>query len=183
MKLLKTGACSCAVLTAVLLAQPAAAMSRHDWNVASRVGEVGLGLGAIGLPAVQGDMPGVWQAGGSIVAGGLTAEALKQIFPKERPDGSGNDSFPSGHTSISFAAAASMHQRYGWQVGVPATLVATFVGVARVKADKHHWYDVVAGAAIGEASGFLITKPYDQQVRLLPWGDAHSGGMAMSMHF
>ena len=29
--------------------------------------------------------------------------------------------------------------------------LATFVGFARVQSDKHHWYDVAAGAAIGTA--------------------------------
>jgi len=60
---------------------------------------------------------------------------------------------------------------------------ASFVGVARVEARKHHWYDVVAGAAIGEASGFLITSKQNQSVHVLPWGDAHSAGAVVDVRF
>lgn len=166
-----------------LVATPASALSHHDWKIASDVGVIGLGVVAVGAPVAGGDWPGFWQAGGSIVVGGGIAEGLKQVVHERRPDGSGNDSFPSAHTAGAFAAAATMHRRYGWEVGIPATLVAAFVGVARVKADKHHWYDVAAGAAIGELSGMLITKPFDSGVRLVPWGDSHGGGVSASLRF
>lgn len=162
---------------------PAGAISRHDWDVASTVGAAGLGAAALGGAAVGGDWPGFWQAGGSIVVGGGLAEGLKRVVHEQRPDHSGNDSFPSAHSAVAFAAAASMHRRYGWEVGIPATLVAAFVGVARVKADKHHWYDVVAGATLGEASGLIITHPFDDKVRLVPWGDSHGGGLAADVRF
>ena len=84
---------------------------------------------------------------------------------------------------MSFAAAATLQNRYGWKVGLPAQLLATFVGVSRVEARKHHWYDVVAGAAIGEASGFLLTSKHDDAVRIVPWGELHEGGVSVSAHF
>lgn len=171
------------VASLAICASPAAAMSHHDWSTASNIGTAGLGALALGGPVVSDDWPGFWQAGGSIMAGGGIAEGLRQFVHEQRPDGSGNDSFPSAHTAISFAAAATMHRRYGWEVGIPATLVATFVGIARVKADKHHWYDVVAGAAIGEASGMLITHPFDSSVRIVPWGDSHGGGVSAGLRF
>ncbi len=172
-----------AIAATGMVPQQAGALSRHDWATASDIGAIGLGAVALGAPVMGGDWPGFWQAGGSMVVGGGIAEGLKQIVHERRPDGSGNDSFPSGHTALSFAAAATMHRRYGWEVGLPATLIATFVGVARVKADKHHWYDVAAGAAIGEISGFVITKPFDDSVRIVPWGDSHGGGVAMGVRF
>ena len=113
----------------------------------------------------------------------LASEGLKQVFPEERPDLSNRKSFPSGHTSVSFAAAASLQNRYGWKVGVPAQILAGFVGLSRVEARKHHWYDVLAGAAIGETSGFLITSRRNSDVRVIPWGDTRSAGVAMSMQF
>ncbi len=67
--------------------------------------------------------------------------------------------------------------------GLPAQLIAAFVGAARVKADKHHWYDVAVGAAIGEASGFLITSRRDSSVRIFPWGDTKGAGLAFGMRF
>jgi membrane-associated phospholipid phosphatase len=167
---------------ATLLTTPAEA-SDSGWDTASRVGEVALVTTALSVPALKSDMPGILQAGGSIGAAALVTEGLKQAFPEERPDGSGRHSFPSMHTSVSFASAATLQNRYGWRIGLPATLVATFVGVARVEARKHHWYDVVAGAAIGEASGWLITRKHDPSVQLFPWGDSKGGGITMAMRF
>ena len=167
---------------ATVMSSPAAA-SHQSWDDASRVGEVVLVGTALGLPSVQGDWNGTLQAGGSVGAAWLVTEGLKRTFPETRPDGSDRRSFPSGHTSLSFAAAATMQNRYGWRVGLPATVLAAFVGYARVRAERHHWYDVVAGAAIGEASGFLITRRRNASVRVLPWGDTHGGGVAMGFAF
>lgn len=42
---------------------------------------------------------------------------LKFAVHKERPDHSNNLSFPSGHTSVTFANAAFVQRRYGWAWG------------------------------------------------------------------
>jgi membrane-associated phospholipid phosphatase len=61
---------------------------------------------------------------------------------------------------------------------------SSFVGLARVQADKHHWYDVLVGAGIGTASGFLITRERSaRQAVVLPWGDSKSGGVSVAMRF
>jgi membrane-associated phospholipid phosphatase len=172
-----------AAAVALTLAQPAEAASRQDWDTASSVGEALLVAAAVGLPAAESDSNGALEAAGSIASAFAVTEGLKTAFPELRPDRSDRRSFPSGHTSVSFAAAASLHQRRGWRAGLPATVAAALVGFARVEADKHHWYDVAAGAAIGEAAGFLITQPRDSRVRLFPWGDAHGAGVAMTMRF
>jgi membrane-associated phospholipid phosphatase len=153
------------------------------WADASDVGRAALVAAALGVPLVQGDGDGALQAAGSIVAAKALSYGLKEAFPELRPDRSDRKSFPSGHTSVSFAGAATLQNRYGWKVGLPAQFVAAFVGFARVKADKHHWYDVVAGAAIGEASGFLITSRHDANVRVIPWGDTKGGGLTMAAQF
>jgi len=163
-------------------AAPAAA-SERDWDKASSVVRDALVVVSLGVPAVQGDWNGALQAGGSVAAAKLTTIGLKEIFPEWRPDGSDQESFPSGHTAVAFAAAASLQNRYGWKVGLPAQLAAAFVGVARVQAKKHHWYDVVAGAVIGEAAGFLITNRRNDSVQLFPWGDSKGGGMTVAMRF
>ncbi|WP_416464660.1 phosphatase PAP2 family protein [Sphingomonas sp. VDB2] len=170
-------------MTCTSLMAGTAHASDKDWRNASNIGRDLLVAGALALPTVQEDWTGTLQAGGSIGAATLLSLGLKEGFPEMRPDGSDRKSFPSSHSATSFAAAASLHNRYGWKVGVPAQLVAAFVGLARVKADKHHWYDVVAGAAIGEASGFLITTRRDTDVRILPWGDSKGGGVAMAIRF
>lgn len=168
---------------AILFATPASARDTHGWDDAGSAVRDALVLAALGMPAAQGDWDGTLQAGGSMAAAELSATALKRIFPERRPDGSSRRSFPSGHASISFAAAATLQNRYGWKVGVPAQLAASFVAVSRVEARKHHWYDVAAGAAVGEAAGFLITSKRDVRIRVLPWGDAHGGGATVAARF
>jgi membrane-associated phospholipid phosphatase len=161
---------------------PAAASDR-DWANASDVAVGGLLVAALGVPAINNDWNGTLQAGASAGAAFGIAAGLKEAFPETRPDHSNRKSFPSGHSATAFGAAASLQNRYGWQAGLPAQLVAAFVGVARVKADKHHWYDAVAGAAVGEASGFLITSRRDDRVKVFPWAESKGGGVAVAMRF
>lgn len=157
--------------------------SHKDWDTASDVARAGLVVAALGVPAVQEDWQGAKQALFSVGGAYVVTHGLKQIIDEERPDKSDNDSFPSGHASTSFAAAATLHRRYGWKVGLPAHAVATFVAVARVKADKHFTKDVIVGAAIGEASGLLFTRPANPNVQWMPWGDTKGGGMTVAARF
>lgn len=168
-----------------LLVAPGAAEAKGEkgWDTASSIGAYGLTAVALGVPLVKGDTQGALQAGGSVAAAQLVTFGLKEAFPELRPDGSDRKSFPSGHTSMAFAAASSIYNREGSSAGIPALAVATFVGIARVKADKHHWYDCVAGAGIGAASGFLITNRPNRQIAVVPWGDSNGGGVSFAMRF
>lgn len=163
-------------------ATPASA-SPDDWDSASSVVRTALVAAAIGTPAIEGDGEGLRQSAYSLGTAFLMTEGLKRTFPERRPDGSDNRSFPSGHTSISFAAAATLQQRQGWDVGIPAHLAAVFVGVARHEAGKHHWHDVLVGAAIGEASGLLLTSNRHRNVAIIPWGDTSGGGITLAARF
>jgi membrane-associated phospholipid phosphatase len=162
------------------LAAPAHA-SDGGWETASDIGRGGLVIVALGLPTVQGDWQGTKQAAFSIGSTALVTTGIKEVVSAERPDRSDDESFPSGHTSTSFAAAATIHKRHGWEVGIPAHIVAAFVGVARVKADKHFVRDVVAGAAIGEVAGWILTRRRSEKVQWFPWGDTRGGGVALAV--
>ena len=165
-----------AAATIALLPSTAHAGS-HGWGVASSVARDALVMSALGVPAVQSDWRGDLQAGGSMLAAGGTNSLLRELIHERRLDGSDRKSFPSGHTSVSFAAAASLEKRYGWHAGFLALVIASFVGLARVEANKHYVRDVLAGAAIGTASGLLLTSKRDDRVRLTPWAATGGGGI------
>lgn len=171
-------------LAAIALCFPAAVQaSDRGWDRASTIGRDALIAASLGVPAAQGDWHGDVEAAESMVVAGGTTFGLKELIHERRPDGSDDHSFPSGHTSISFAAAASLEKRFGWHAGLPAFLVATFVGVARVESSKHYVHDVLAGAAIGTLSGALLTSSHDDGVRLTPWTAHHGGGLSVATRF
>jgi len=171
-------------LFAIAIPGPAFAKNEKTFATLSDIGAYGLAAIAVGTPLIKNDSNGALQAGGSIAAAQLVTFGLKEAFPELRPDGSDRKSFPSGHASMSFAAAASLFNRQGQSVGIPALAVASFVAFARVQADKHHWYDVVAGAAVGSASGFLITRDRPGRTAMIvPWGDSKGAGMTLAMRF
>ena len=83
---------------------------------------------------------------------------LKAIVKEERPDHSDNKSFPSGHAAMAFAAARSIDKEFRSEsiwIPIASYAAATAIGVERVARDRHHWYDVVAGAAVGVGSAEL----------------------------
>ncbi len=84
---------------------------------------------------------------------------------RERPPGGGlhifegrHTSFPSGHVVGSFATAAVLNEFYGPTIGVPAYLLAGFVGLSRIEDDKHYAADVVGGAALGTVTALALTR-------------------------
>ena len=79
---------------------------------------------------------------------------LKYSVEERRPNGEDDNSFPSGHTAVSFAGAEFIRKEYGWRWGAPAYAAAAFVGWSRVATDDHWTHDVAAGAAIGILSNY-----------------------------
>ena len=90
--------------------------------------------------------------GASYLLMGSTVYALKKISKTERPDHSGFNSFPSGHTATSFAGAEFLWQEYKdvsiWY-GISGYLVATGTGFFRIYNNRHWFTDVAMGAGIG----------------------------------
>jgi len=137
-----------------------------------------LPLTAAGMTLVNKDLNGTIQFAESAALTVGVTYGLKYTVDAERPNG-GKYSFPSGHTSISFASAEFIRKRYGWEYGIPAYAVASFVGYSRVEANQHYTRDVIAGAAIGILSSFIFTDPY-QKVNVQLIGDSQSIGINLS---
>jgi membrane-associated phospholipid phosphatase len=85
-----------------------------------------------------------------------TTQALKFATQRTRPDGT-SLSFPSGHTSSSFATASVLHAHFGPKVGIPAYAMAAWVAASRVQMKRHHVSDVIVGASIGLLAGRSVT--------------------------
>ena len=94
----------------------------------------------------------------SVGVGFALKTGLKKMIKEERPDHSDKESFPSGHATMAFAAARSIDKEFRKEsiwIPIAGYAAATAIGVERVASDRHHWYDVVAGAGLGIASAEL----------------------------
>jgi membrane-associated phospholipid phosphatase len=98
---------------------------------------------------------GTAEVGSALVEAQIVQSAitvgLKYAVDRTRPNG-GHHSFPSGHTSTTFATADIVLQRFGWRAGAAAYLAAAYVGASRVAERDHYPSDVVFGAAVGVAA-------------------------------
>ena len=116
-----------------------------------------------------------------IVAQTVTG-VIKQTAQRNRPDSSDMRSFPSGHTSVSFASATVLQRELGWKVGIPAYAVATYVGMARIEKQKHFLSDVAFGAAIGILAGRTVTiGSGDKRFAVSPIVAPGGGGVSFSL--
>jgi hypothetical protein len=86
----------------------------------------------------------------------MLVEPLKFAVGRERPDGSNNQSFPSGHAAITFATATVIERHLGWRKSILAYLIASYVAASRLHLDVHYLSDVVFGAAVGTIAGRTV---------------------------
>jgi len=154
----------------------------NDFNVVGSPGVLVASIGLYGLGRL-GHAPR-WAALGlysteAIAISGIATGAIKGLVGRARPYVNDNDpssfaldrgfhnaqdtSFPSGHATAAFAAAAVVageSQRW-WPsaaryVAPAAYGTATLVALARLYSNKHWASDVVMGAGIGTLSGLAV---------------------------
>ncbi|MFS8083641.1 MAG: phosphatase PAP2 family protein [Ginsengibacter sp.] len=77
-------------------------------------------------------------------------------------------SFPSGHTTVAFAAATVFASEYRNTVAVPiiAYTAASLIGISRITENKHWTTDVLVGAAIGFLSGKQVVNNYHRYAKI-----------------
>ena len=64
-------------------------------------------------------------------------------------------SFPSGHTSSSFAAAAVFYRHLPKKLGIPSVILAGLIGFSRLYVGVHYPTDVIAGVLMGILLSYL----------------------------
>jgi len=79
-----------------------------------------------------------------------------------------NSSFPSGHTTVAFAAATVFAMEYKDRPLVPllSYSAATLIGLSRITENKHWITDVFAGAVLGYFTGRLVVNNYHRYAKL-----------------
>jgi len=176
----------CPILVVLFLFLASSAFAGSDGvDTAGDVGQVLIPAAAAGATLAKKDWKGGKQLFLSLLTAAAVTEGLNAVVHERGPDGR-DHSFPSGHTSISFAAASYLQFRYGWRYGIPAFLAAAFVGYSRVEADEHWTKDVLGGAAIGIVSGWIFTSRYRKEpgrVFLVPAIGRNSAAIALGLGF
>jgi len=131
-------------------------------------------LDLIGNPGIQFAATGLWYAFSSknndlfnqnrawtmikaLSVTGLATVSLKAIRNDDTPNGK-KWAWPSGHTSSSFAFASVLDEFYGPEVGIPAYVLASLVGVRMADQEDHWASDIIFGAAIGWVAGHTIAS-------------------------
>ncbi|MBO5159182.1 MAG: phosphatase PAP2 family protein [Lachnospiraceae bacterium] len=79
-------------------------------------------------------------------------------------------SFPSGHTSSSFASAAVFYRHLPKKFGVPAVILAALIGFSRLYVGVHYPTDVLAGAVMGILLSYMAEYLVDFLAKKLKKG-------------
>ncbi|WP_144038272.1 phosphatase PAP2 family protein [Soonwooa buanensis] len=136
--------------------------------------------------------------GTSLLISSAVVLPTKHLVKEERPDGSNNLSFPSGHTAFAFATAQFMFQEYqddNFWLSLTGYPFAVFTGIYRTLNDKHWVGDVVAGAGIGilsteaaywlfpKVSSLLVNKKTEHLVLMYPFYQDQLFGLGLNLQF
>ena len=142
-----------------------------DWaaEALSEIGSFGIvWLVGIAIYAVVARRPrALYATALAVLLAEVSSGLLKELFERDRPfvveplpepiaRQPATYSFPSGHATVSFAAATVVAARVP-RLAVPAYALAAAIAWSRVVVGVHYPLDVLAGAALGVAIGALVT--------------------------
>jgi hypothetical protein len=123
--------------------------------------QVALSLGTYAYGRIF-DEPKVSHLGMDLLRAQIITEALIQPIKfathRQRPDKSNYQSFPSGHSAVTFAGATVLERHLGWKKAALAYAVATYVAMSRLHDNVHYLSDVAFGAAVGTIAGRTVTQ-------------------------
>ena len=125
----------------------------------------------------------LWQSVDASIVSGVSAEILKYAFSRARPNqgegpdkwfqGSCCDSFPSGQVTLQASFVTPIILQYAhrdpwvWLL----ELLPVYDALARLKHQDHWQSDVIAGWALGSATGYWAsTRETPVMVQILPRG-------------
>ena len=147
----------------------------------------------LGLTGVESRHP----LGGRLIVIGYTAASffvvtklMKEIIYSPRPDGTANNSFPSGHTGTAFAGAEYVRMEYGWGWGAGAYAMASMIAFMRIHNNRHWFSDTLAGAGVGILCahvGEWLLEPtmrlFKREVAIVPSLDPYTGSFGAALAF
>ena len=151
--------------------------AQSSQNRTSDALSVGLPVFAAVASFAKDDTQGLYQLMQSEAAALVATQVLKSAIHETRPNGTDNQSFPSQHASVAFAAAQYLQIKGGWEWGAPAYVLAGYASYLRVDAKEHYWRDVIAGAAIGMGASYYFTDDPSKQRLSMSW---RPGGVALN---
>lgn len=163
------------------------------------------GLAAIGNPGMHFGLAGIWYVIGQQTQNEKTYDVSTKLFRAlavtgvstllgqaatwDRSPNGELGTFPSGHTSSSFAFASVVHREYGPGIGIPLYALSALVGWSRLEDGEHYLSDVVMGGIMGLVMGHTIANN-GEPIRLFggeiqPFVDpaTGAGGLAWVTHF
>lgn len=134
----------------------------------------------------------------SLLMANLTVNAGKFLFARERPSHNegpydldfletGATSFPSGHTATAFAIVTPWLMYYPGPITYTLMAIPVGTAIARVAKGRHWLSDVTAGAGIGVAMGYYLSKKHlqiqSERIEIMPVSSGNGFSLKVNFSF